>query len=184
MDGLALAAVNSVNAHKLLLSWENPILLVRNSLAKSSRSLLDTPQHHTLTQDTSASSDDSFDYYLDPDAVIIPLCKSTRNHEKEITIGRKTSNDICLADTTLSKIHGWFIRPAGKAAAWQYVDNSSTNGTIINRHKIIPNRPTLLRFGDELVMGDVQMMFLSKENVSDLMDYLRAEDGKTRRIIR
>jgi len=187
VDGLALDTMFAVNAKKVLSDWKYPILLLRSSknTHPHARSVLDTPDPHTSSQDTSQSSEDApLDYYLDPEAVVIPLCKSHRNiFSHMITLGRAANNDVILGDNTLSKVHGWFL-PPHKGDAWCYVDNESTNGTKINKHKILPQRPMHLKFGDELTTGNIQMLFLSRDNIFDLIDYMQNEEDKTRRITR
>jgi len=190
MDGLALDTLFAVNAKKALSNWKNPALLMRSSKERRPhiRSIFDTPDPHTSSQDTSQSSEDAppLDYYLDPESLIVPLSKSARNaFSHMITFGRAINNDIVLADNTLSKVHGWFLPPStADKDCWCYVDNNSTNGTKINKHKVIPQRPTHLKYGDEFVMGNVQMLFLSKENILDLVDYMQNENGKTKRVSR
>ena len=186
MDGLALDTMFAVNAKKVLENWKYPVLLIRSSEERHPhvRSIFDTPDPHTSNQDTSQSSDDaSLDYYLDPATVVIPLCKTTRNaFTHMITLGRAMNNDVILADVTLSKVHGWFLLPNKGDDVWYFVDNTSTNGTKINKHKILPQRPMFLKYGDELIVGNIQMLFLSKDNVLDLVEYMQNENGKTRRI--
>ena len=188
MDGLALDTMFAINAEKVLGTWNYPILLIRSSHERQphARSAFDTPDPRITNQDTSQSSGDaSLDYYLDPDAVVLPLCKSTRNaFTHMITLGRAANNDVILADTTLSKVHGWFLMPPKGTDVWCYVDNTSTNGTKVNKHKILPQRPTYLKYGDELITGNIQMLFLSKENILDLVDYMQNENGKTKRLPR
>lgn len=191
MDGLALDTIFSVNAKKILEDWGHPILLIRSSKETSphGRSFFDTPDYRILNQDTNPAQQHAcIDYYLDPDTIVLPLCKSGRNVRPEIVLGRHASSDICLADATLSKSHGWFIPPgksvSGVIGAWNYVDNSSTNGTAINRHKILPQRPTMVRYGDELIMGNIHLLFLSKESIFDLIEYMQNEEKKTKRISR
>jgi|GEM_PF-5700345 len=189
MDGLALDTMFAVHAKKVLADWECPILLVHSTKEKRphERSAFDTPDPRTSTQNTSQSSDEqSLDCYLDPNARVIPLIKSDRNmFSHMITLGRAPNNDVTIGDATLSKVHGWFLLPGkGGTSNWCFVDNNSTNGTKINKHKIQPQRPAYLNFGDEFVMGDIQMLFLSKENIQDLVDYMQNEDGRTKRISR
>ena len=189
MDGLALDTMFAVNAKKVLAGWKYPILLIRSSKGQHPhvKSVFDTPDPHVSSQDTSQSSEEvnSLDYYLDPEATVIPLVKSDRNaFTHMITLGRAANNDIVLADTTLSKLHGWFLLPKNGEDTWVYVDNNSTNGTKVNKHKVLSQRPTHLKYGDELVTGNIQMLFLSKENILDLIDYMQNEDGKTKRISR
>jgi len=190
VDGLALDTMFAVNARKMLIDWKHPVLLIRSSKERRPhvRSIFDTPDPHTSSQDTSQSSDDaeSLDYYLDPEALVVPLSKSNRNaFSHMITFGRAVNNDVIVADSTLSKVHGWFLPPAtADKESWCYVDNNSTNGTKINKHKVLPQRPTHLKYGDEFVMGNIQMLFLSKDNILDLVEYMQKEDGKTKRISR
>lgn len=191
MDGLALGTVFSVNAKRILDGWNDPILLIRSSkeISPHQRSFLDTPNERVLAQDTSEAERYSHvDYFFDPDTVVLPLCKTSRNRREDIMLGRHATNDICLAEPTLSKLHGWFIPPTktplGVLGSWTFVDNGSTNGTSINRHKILPHRPALVRYGDEMVLGDIHILFLSKESIFDLIEYMRNEDNKTKRITR
>ena len=185
MDGLALATVFTTNAKKILSGWDYPVLLIRSSKGRPhARSMFDTPDPHTSSQDTSQSSADQLDHYLDPESVVLPICKSDRNaFSHMITIGRAANNDICLGDNTLSKVHGWFL-PPDKSGMWHYIDNGSTNGTKINKHKIITREAVHIKYSDEMVMGNIQMLFLSKDNVFDLIDYMHGEDKKTRRVSR
>lgn len=189
MDGLALATVFTSNAKKFIDGWTYPILLIRSSKDRApyERSVFDTPDPGLSSQDTSQSSQDenSFENYIDPETILLPLCKSNRNaFSHMITFGRAANNDVCLADATLSKLHGWFLVPTEDNRAWRYVDNSSTNGTILNRHKLLAQRATHLQFGDELVVGQVNMLFLSRDSILDLMEYMQNENQKTKKVRR
>jgi pSer/pThr/pTyr-binding forkhead associated (FHA) protein len=191
VDAVALDTLFAVNTQKTLSAWKHPILLIRSSKRHPhSRSVFDTPDPRLSSQDTSQSSDEqsSLDYYLDPEALVVLVSKTTRNaFTHMVTIGRASDNDIVVADKTLSKVHGWFLPPSqasGDKESWCYVDNNSTNGTKINKHQILPQRPAHLNYGDEFVMGDLRLLFLSKENILDLVDYMQNENGKTRRVSR
>jgi len=184
MDGLTLATILSVNAKSVLSKWDYPILLIRSKKGTQVRqqNAFDTPHPALSTFDTAQSETDenSFEYYLDPKTLVLPLCKSQRNSFSQmLTIGRAQNNDICLTDVTLSKVHGWFLPPDVKTPSWRYTDNTSTNGTYINRIKIQAQRPINLNFGDEIILGQIAVLFVSKDNIYDLMEYMQKENEKT-----
>jgi pSer/pThr/pTyr-binding forkhead associated (FHA) protein len=67
-----------------------------------------------------------------------------------ITVGRQSTCDICLSDPQVSSkhcvIHNTYI-----------TDGGSTNGTLLNHHQLPKNVKTLLKKGDVLQLGNVQL---------------------------
>ncbi|NJN67580.1 MAG: FHA domain-containing protein [Chloroflexaceae bacterium] len=68
-----------------------------------------------------------------------------------VTLGRKSENDICLAEDFISSRHARF-EPAG--ADYRIVDVGSTNGTSYNGQRLVPNQPQTLRDGDVVHMSN------------------------------
>lgn len=177
MDGLPLDTVFTTNVKRILRDWDYPILLLRSG--REPHSIFDTPDRHVLGQDTNPLLEIShIDCYFDRDTMMLPLCKSGRNKSKEILLGRHTSNDVCVADATVSKFHGWFVSPKTSSSPWVYVDNSSTNGSSINRHRLSPQQPVAIKYGDEISLGSLYILFLSKDNIFDLMEYMQNESNR------
>ena len=69
--------------------------------------------------------------------------------ETEIVIGRDKNCDVPLTDETVSAHHARIVYHHGQ---WWLEDINSTNGTYLNREKIIV--PTVLVSGDEVKCGD------------------------------
>jgi len=180
MDGLALKAVTTINAQKIISLWHNPMLLVRSNKDKGTSSLFQTPDSALAFIDTHPTEEtEPLENYLDPDSLLIPLLKGSRNDfSKIITIGRAQNNDICLCDNTLSKVHGWFLIPSTPNGSWQFVDNHSTNGTVINRMRIPSHHPITLKTSDEIILGQISALFVGHDEISNLIQYFQAEQTK------
>jgi hypothetical protein len=71
-----------------------------------------------------------------------------------ISLGRALTNDVVLLLETVSKLQGFFT--PGADGSWQFTDNGSTNGTLLDGVELEQRRPwpladgSLLRFGLEL----------------------------------
>jgi pSer/pThr/pTyr-binding forkhead associated (FHA) protein len=76
----------------------------------------------------------------------------------EITIGRDSNCDLCLADSTVSGHHARLLYRQGQ---WWLEDLSSTNGTYLNQTRL--TEPAVLTGGDEIRCGQVQ---INIENLS------------------
>jgi pSer/pThr/pTyr-binding forkhead associated (FHA) protein len=74
------------------------------------------------------------------------------------SIGRQIDNDLALPGNALSRQHALV---SGGPAGYAITDLQSRNGTYVNRRLI--SRPTLLRDGDEILIGDVTMRFRSTQ---------------------
>jgi diguanylate cyclase (GGDEF)-like protein len=70
---------------------------------------------------------------------------------EETRIGRSNDNPVRLPDLSASRLHASIdVRQDG--TAW-LTDLNSTNGTFLNRRRLIPQVPTLLEDGDRLQFG-------------------------------
>jgi hypothetical protein len=80
---------------------------------------------------------------------------------KMICVGRAVNNDIIFADTAVSKLHAYFVQ-AADSDAFYLVDASSTNGTEVNRRRLVPNHNHLLVNRDRIRFGpNVHVMYLT-----------------------
>src|SRR5829696_7798015 len=81
------------------------------------------------------------------DVVVLPLGGLTR-------IGRRTSSDIVLDDTTVSRRHALVLEREGAPVI---ADDRSLNGVYVNGRRV---REAALHHGDEVQIGDRVMRYL------------------------
>ena len=74
-----------------------------------------------------------------------------------VTIGRDTSNDICLADMALSRAHCTITPSAG---VWHIRDADSSNGTFVNGAQVSEH---VLRDRDSIELGESVFLFMLNE---------------------
>lgn len=78
-----------------------------------------------------------------------------------ICVGRATNNDIIFADNTVSKLHAYFLKAAG-SDSFHLVDANSTNGTKVNRRRLVPNQTHALENRDRIHFGPtIRVMYLT-----------------------
>jgi Nif-specific regulatory protein len=77
--------------------------------------------------------------------------------EGGVTIGRGTSNDICLADKALSRTHCTIGSVGG---VWRIHDAQSSNGTFVNGTQVIDHA---LRDRDSIELGESAFLFMSND---------------------
>ena len=77
--------------------------------------------------------------------------------ETEVSIGREPSNLICVNDHSVSRRH-CLIRREGES--FKIVDLKSYNGTFVNA---VPVGEQSLNHGDQIAVGSVRFLFLSKD---------------------
>lgn len=77
--------------------------------------------------------------------------------ETEVSIGREPSNLICVNDHSVSRQH-CLIRREGEL--FRVVDLESYNGTFVNA---VPVGEQSLNHGDQIAVGSVRFLFLSKD---------------------
>ena len=73
-----------------------------------------------------------------------------------LMVGRDSSSDIKVDDTTASRRHAVLER---LAAGWSVSDAGSTNGTLVNGEFIDQPRP--LFSGDEILVGETRLIYHS-----------------------
>jgi transcriptional regulator with GAF, ATPase, and Fis domain len=76
--------------------------------------------------------------------------------DTETTIGRDTSNAICLADLSLSRLHCAIIRTAD---GWRIRDLNSSNGTFVNGAPVTDHE---LSEGDRIGLGQSEFLFVTR----------------------
>ena len=79
--------------------------------------------------------------------------------DEEVSIGRESSNRVCIPDALLSRRH-CVVRREGPRH--KLVDLNSLNGTFVNGR---PVREHLLEHGDQIAVGESRLVFLSREDV-------------------
>ncbi|MGH2819064.1 MAG: FHA domain-containing protein, partial [Actinomycetota bacterium] len=70
-----------------------------------------------------------------------------------VTIGRLSTNDVCLSDSNVSRRHAELRR---EGEGWMLVDLGSTNGTLVNGKLAKEHR---LKDGDRLAFGTNEVLF-------------------------
>jgi len=77
--------------------------------------------------------------------------------EDEASIGRLSSNRICISDMALSRSHCLVRREAGR---FMLRDLESRNGSFVNE---VPVKERWLEHGDQIAIGDSLLIFLTQE---------------------
>lgn len=77
-------------------------------------------------------------------------------------VGRDTSCEVKLDDPKVSRIHGWFEQHGGDL---YYTDNNSTNGSLVNGHRIETVR---LSAGDVIQVGATEFALVDDEDLQNI----------------
>jgi hypothetical protein len=85
----------------------------------------------------------------------IPL--SFKPGGRRLGVGRGTDNDLCLNDTSVSKIHAALVM--NRESTLMVADTGSTNGTYINGRRIAYGEARQIEDGDVVGFGDVEVRF-------------------------
>ena len=72
-----------------------------------------------------------------------------------IGVGRSHDNPLCLNDTTVSSFHAAFTRASNGALL--LTDLGSSNGTFVNDVRLGEGDKTIVRDGDKLCFGEIEM---------------------------
>ncbi len=89
-----------------------------------------------------------------------------------LTIGRDRNSDVVLPDLHASRNHA-MIRQIGHGD-YYLIDSGSSNGTFLNHQRI--STPRLLRDGDHITMGRVEMVFHQTSKQEKAIDSLSLQD--------
>jgi len=73
-----------------------------------------------------------------------------------ITIGRASTNEIVLSDPSVSSHHAIITL---KDKAYWITDTQSTNGTLLNEQRLVPQVPAKLHPGDAIRFGNITCMY-------------------------
>src|SRR5260370_22185974 len=71
---------------------------------------------------------------------------------ERISIGRASTNQVVLSDPSVSSRHAII---ALKDQAYWITDNGSTNGTLLNQQRLVPQVPSQLHPGDTIRFGTI-----------------------------
>ena len=89
-----------------------------------------------------------------------------------VTLGRDKNSDIVFTDSHVSRNHA-MIRCVGHND-YYLIDSGSANGSYINRLRI--TAPRLLRSGDCITIGQIQLLFSQDEKIENQSDSLPMMD--------
>jgi hypothetical protein len=99
---------------------------------------------------------------------LLPVAKSRGNlWHNRVLIGRASSNDLVLADDSVSKLHAYLRRDG---LGWQIHDAGSTNGTIVDGRRVDPDGASVpLRSGAVLHLGRERCEFITGEELYNVL---------------
>jgi hypothetical protein len=101
---------------------------------------------------------------------VVALVKANVNSfASMITLGRAANNDVRINLSSVSKFHAYFmhVKASGR---WLICDANSSNGTYVNREKLVGSNRRELENGDGIRFGpDVQARFFDAKSLSAMM---------------
>lgn len=77
--------------------------------------------------------------------------------QRKITIGRADENTIIIPGSTVSTFHATILFQNGQ---FQLIDHHSLNGTFLRNSRIPPNKPVVLKHGDNIKFATFAFHFL------------------------
>ena len=80
---------------------------------------------------------------------------------KRLNVGRVSDNELCLNDTSVSKIHAALVM--NQQSTLLVADTGSTNGTYINGRRIAYGESRPIEDGDVVGFGDIEVRFRKTE---------------------
>jgi len=90
-----------------------------------------------------------------------------------ICVGRATNNDIVLANSTVSKLHTYFV-VSEQGGSYEIVDANSTNGTVVNNSRLVPYKNQPLANRDYIQFGpSIHMVYLTSQGFYDLLQQVQ-----------
>lgn len=99
---------------------------------------------------------------------VIAVVKTQSNPWRDrVSLGRARNNDIVLLDGSVSKLHAHFTLESSGSVT--ITDAGSRNGTKVNKRRLNNGEPTLLKSGDSVSVGRIEMVFLNAEGFHDFV---------------
>jgi pSer/pThr/pTyr-binding forkhead associated (FHA) protein len=86
------------------------------------------------------------------------ISRDPTDEQVTVTLGRLVSNDIVIAEASISKVHASFNLEPGVDAT--ITDLGSRNGTTVNGRRVQPHTPLAISFGDPIVVGGVAVTLI------------------------
>jgi len=109
------------------------------------------------------------DFHLKNTLIMEVRKQSDAAPAKMICVGRAANNDIIFADIAVSKLHAYFLQ-AANSDSFHLVDVNSTNGTEVNRRRLVPNHGHLLVNRDRIRFGpNIQVMYLTAAGFFEML---------------
>jgi hypothetical protein len=109
--------------------------------------------------------------YLAPSSMVIPVPSGDLQ-----VVGRSPECDVVVSHPAVSKQHLELRSPASQLGRWRVRDLGSKNGTFMGKDRIGPE-PVDLRYGSELRIGGLEVLFLGTRNLKRAIDYARKQWG-------
>lgn len=102
-----------------------------------------------------------------PQLHILPLTKTQGTPFVDlITLGRTATNDIQLADPSVSRFQAFFRRRVGE---WYLCDAGSKNGTRVAGKLLAPRTESKLQSRSKLQFGSIETTFFGSDALFDLL---------------
>jgi len=100
---------------------------------------------------------------------------------ERLSVGRTKENDLWLDDPSVSKIHAALVLNSEKQL--MVADTGSTNGTFINNQRIAYGRAFVIKDGDKLKFGTVEVALEHVVKASSTEAIDAGDDGETVNLI-
>jgi hypothetical protein len=90
-------------------------------------------------------------------------------HPEKILIGRSVTSDIVFDNEDVSRTHAYIYSDIINNEIY-LVDNDSSNGSFLNRKRIIPHQPSILSDNDEIAFGrEARVIYFSPTGFHNLL---------------
>ena len=102
-------------------------------------------------------------------SAVFPIVKRPDGiYSDRISVGRTRNSDVQIPFPQISKFHAYFTQSEDRRDYF-LVDAGSTNGTILNKQKLVTNTPSKLASGAEVQFGPYVFEFLLPSQFYDFL---------------
>jgi hypothetical protein len=101
---------------------------------------------------------------------VYPL-RGRAGEQREITVGRVASADVCIPDKSVSRLHAAF-EPMGDGR-YRLVDHDSRNGTFVARRQLDAGKAQVVPSGQTVQFGNVVLAFYHAKELVEFIYKLR-----------